>query len=265
TYSWDFGDGNPGTGVNPTHTYASAEEYTVTLTVSDGTDSDSAATAASITAPNTAPTADDKNATTEEDTAVTVTLTAEDPEECELTFSIVELPTNGTLSGFADQVCGAGSPNTDSGSVTYTPDPDFNGTDSFTYKANDGLADSNVATVTITVSAVNDPPVAMGDSASTSQDTPVTISVLANDSDVDGDPLTVTSATDPPKGSASVNGDYSITYAPDAGFFGTDSFDYSVSDGKGGTDTGTVSVTVTQAATMHVGDLDGWSAKLQKG
>ena len=87
-------------------------------------------------------------------------------------------PAHGTLTLNAD------------GSFTYTPDANFNGTDSFTYKANDGTADSNTATVTITVTAVNDAPVAANDTYTTNEDTPLTVTapdVLANDTDVDGD------------------------------------------------------------------------------
>ncbi len=72
-----------------------------------------------------------------------------------------------------------------------------------------------------------------------------TVTVLANDSDIDRDALSVTGATDPPNGTAVVNGDNTITYTPDAGYNGSDSFDYTVSDGHGGTDTATVNVTVS--------------------
>ena len=98
-----------------------------------------------------------------------------------LTAVVVTAPANGTLTLNAD------------GSFTYTPNANFNGTDSFTYKANDGTADSNTATVTITVDAVNDAPVAVNDSYSTTEDTPLTVAapgVLGNDTDVDGNPLT---------------------------------------------------------------------------
>ena len=71
------------------------------------------------------------------------------------------------------------------GAFTYTPDANFNGTDTFTYTASDGTAVSNVATVTITVTAVNDAPVAVNDSASTPEETAVSGNVLANDTDVD--------------------------------------------------------------------------------
>jgi hypothetical protein len=89
----------------------------------------------------------------------------------------------------------------------------------------------------------NQPPVAQNDSASTSQDTPITISVLSNDSDPDNDPLTIINVTDPPNGSVTHNGT-TVTYIPDAGFTGSDSFNYTISDGKDGTDTATVTVTV---------------------
>ena len=98
-----------------------------------------------------------------------------------LTAVLVSGPAHGTLTLNAD------------GSFTYTPAANFNGTDSFTYKANDGAADSNVATVTSRSTAVNDAPVAVNDSYTTNEDTPLidrrAPGVLANDTDVDGDPL----------------------------------------------------------------------------
>jgi hypothetical protein len=88
------------------------------------------------------------------------------------------------------------------------------------------------------------PPVAEDDFATTPRDTPVTIDVLANDSDPDGDPLTVTSVGDPAHGSATDNGDGTVTYTPDSGFVGDDSFPYTIGDGAGGADDATVFVTV---------------------
>jgi hypothetical protein len=96
--------------------------------------------------------------------------------------------------------------------------------------------------VSFTNLAVNCPPVAVDDTATTVNGFPVTINVLANDSDPDGDPLTVTGVTDPPNGTAVNNNDGTVTYTPDCGFFGIDTFDYTISDGQGGTDTGTVTV-----------------------
>ena len=98
---------------------------------------------------------------------------------------------------------------------------------------------------TITITNANDPPVAVDDSDTTPADTPVTIDVLDNDSDSDGDTLTVDSLTQGTNGSVINNGS-DVTYTPDPGFNGVDSFTYTISDGNGGTDTATVTVTVTK-------------------
>lgn len=103
---------------------------------------------------NTAPTASNTLAATSVDTSVAVALGGSDAETCELTFSIVSGPSSGTLSVISDSTCTAGTPNTDTASVTYTPNALFSGSDSFAYKVNDGTADSNVATVTIAVNPV---------------------------------------------------------------------------------------------------------------
>jgi len=95
----------------------------------------------------------------------------------------------------------------------------------------------------ITVTNVNDPPVAVADNATTLENIPVTIDVLINDSDIDGDTLTVDSVTQGINGSV-MNSGSNVTYFPAPGFNGTDSFNYTVSDGHGGTDTATVNVAV---------------------
>ena len=100
----------------------------------------------------------------------------------------------------------------------------------------------------ITVTNVNDPPVAVADNATTLENTPVTIDVLNNDFDVDGDILTVVSVTQGTNGSVINNGG-NVTYSPAIGFNGTDSFNYTVSDGNGGTDTATVTVNITVTET----------------
>ncbi len=104
--------------------------------------------------------------------------------------------------------------------------------------------------------STNHPPVAVDDSATTAQDTPVTIDVLGNDTDADGDTLSISGVTSPAHGTAVVSGG-EVLYTPASGYSGSDIFDYTVSDGNGGTDMGTVGVTVTAASgpTMHVGDL----------
>jgi VCBS repeat-containing protein len=107
----------------------------------------------------------------------------------------------------------------------------------------------------ITVTGVNEPPVAVDDIATTPEATAVTIDVLSNDSDADGDTLTVASVTQGAHGSVINNGD-DVTYAPDSGFSGTDSFTYTVSDGNGGTDTATVTITVTKTLTRINAQID---------
>ena len=106
----------------------------------------------------------------------------------------------------------------------------------------------NLIKATLQMGGTNRPPVARGDSAVTEAGKAVMIAVLANDSDPDGDALTVAAATNPPKGTATISTDKkSISYRPDTGYSGSDSFGYTVSDGRGGTAQGTVALTVTKA------------------
>jgi subtilisin family serine protease len=131
-----------------------------------------------------------------------------------------------------------------SGTVHYVPNGDANGTDQFDYRVADGAGGTDTGTVTVTVSPVNDPPIAVDDDVVTTLDTPLYLSVLANDIDPDDDPLILVEAADPPNGSATVEADGSITYFPDPGYQGSDGFDYTISDGAGGTDIGQVTVSV---------------------
>ncbi len=131
----------------------------------------------------------------------------------------------------------------DGDDVRYTPAADFHGLDHFTYTVTDGELTA-IATVTVTVTPVNDAPVAMDDRATTPAGVPVTVYVLENDWDVDGDELTIIAVTQPVSGVAQLNADQSITYAPVAGFHGIDSFAYTVSDGNGGVATAVVLITV---------------------
>ncbi len=139
------------------------------------------------------------------------------------------------------------------GTFTYTPPAGFSGTDSFAYTVSDGKGGEAQGTVNVTVTKVvpiNNPPVAENDSATTMQDTPVTIAVLANDSDPDGDTVTVKGVdeTSAQGGSVVDNGDGSFTYTPVAGYAGSDSFNYMIGDGKGGQAQGRVDITVERAA-----------------
>jgi hypothetical protein len=182
--------------------------------------------------PNTPPVANPQSLTTAEDVAAAITLTGSDADGDPLTFRIVTAPGHGSLTGTL--------PN-----IGYTPAANYNGADSFAFVANDGRADSAPQTVSLTVTPVNDVPVANDDAISVAIDTPVDVSVLTNDSDVDGDTLSISTASDPPHGAATMNGSQ-ITYVPDSGFVGTDSFTYTISDGTH-TDTAQVTVTVRPA------------------
>ena len=198
-------------------------------------------------AANTAPTANAVSASTNEDTPMATTLSGSDAQQCELTFSIVSGPSNGSLGSISNNTCAAG---TDTASVTYTPNPNFSGSDSFTYMVNDGTLDSNVATVSITVNPVNDPPVAVDDAYTTNEDTNLVLdattvgandSPVDNDTDVEGDTLTVTAVGGATGGSVSlVAGTITFNPAPNVCEPGNYGFDYTVSDGNGGTDTGHV-------------------------
>ncbi len=108
-----------------------------------------------------------------------------------------------------------------------------------------------------TIIVLADPPLAVDDTATTAEDTPVNIDVLANDSDVDGDTLSVTSVTTPTNGTAVIETDNTVTYTPDANFNGADSFDYTADDSNGGTDTATVTLTINAVNDPPLADANG--------
>jgi hypothetical protein len=133
---------------------------------------------------------------------------------------------------------------TAAGSCTYTPAANYHGPDSFTYTIGDGNGGTDTATVNVTVTPVNDAPDAVDDTLTTPEDTPGGKAVLTNDTDVDGDTLTVTGKTNGAHGTVSCTATV-CTYTPAANYHGPDTFTYTISDGNGGTDTATVNVTVT--------------------
>ena len=172
-----------------------------------------------------------------------------DAEGDPLTAAMVDAPQHGTLTLNAD------------GSFSYTPAAGYVGADSFTYHANDGTSDSNLATVSISVNAaVNHRPVAANDVYSTQQDSPLNVSssgVLANDTDPDGDPLTATLFEGPQHGTLTLNADGSFAYTPDSGYTGDDSFSYQASDGQLDSE--------LAAVTIHVVPGSGSAAPLASG
>ena len=145
-----------------------------------------------------------------------------DPDGNPLSAVLVSGPSHGTLTLNAN------------GSFSYGPAGNFNGGDSFIYRASDGSLDSNPATVAITITAANDGPTAAEDAYNTAEDTVLTVAapgVLGNDTDPDGDPLTAALVTGPSHGSLTLNGNGSFIYTPAADFAGSDSFSYRASDG----------------------------------
>lgn len=185
---------------------------------------------------NEPPDAVNDSYTTDEDTPLVVAGPGvlgndADPDLDPLTAAPGAGPEHGTLTLNGD------------GSFTYTPDANYFGSDTFTYRASDGLLESDLATVELTIAPVADAPVAVDDSATTDEDGAVVIDARGNDTDADFNVLTITSVDQGANGSVVINPDGTLTYTPDADFHGIDSFEYAISDGALA-DTGLVLVTV---------------------
>jgi len=205
-----------------------------TYTVSDGHGGTATATATVTVAPvNDPPLAVGDAVVTLEDTSVNIPVLANDSDSNEDTL---------TLAAFTQGANGTVTLNPD-GTLNYTPNLNCHGADTFTYSVSDGVL-TTVGTVAVSIAPVNDAPNAGSDSAATDEDTPVTLNLLANDSDVDGDALFVESVTPGVHGSVILNPDSSVTYVPELNFNGSDVFTYTVSDGQGGATTASVRVTV---------------------
>jgi len=222
---------------NGTLTYAPAGNYngtdTITYTISDGHGGTASATVTvNVAAVNDAPAAGNDKAATNEDSPATIAVLANDSDADGDSLTVT-----GASAGH-----GTVTVNSD-GTLTYTPAADFNGADTISYTISDGNGGTAAAAVTVSVAPVNDGPVAGNDTAATDEDTAVTIAVLANDSDADGDSLTVTGAS-AGHGTVTVNSDGTLTYTPAGDFNGTDAISYTISDGNGGTAAATVAVNV---------------------
>ena len=226
-------------------TYTPAVDWngadTFTYRANDGTASGSPATVTITVNPvPDAPVATNDVYATAEETALTGAVPGvlgndTDADGNGLTAALAAGPTHGTLTLNPD------------GSFTYTPSADWTGLDTFTYKANDGTADSNTATVRITTTGVNDPPAAANDSYATSEDTALTVvapGVLGNDTDTEGGALTAAVAAGPAHGTLTLNANGSFTYTPEANWNGTDTFTYRANDGTANSNTATVTITV---------------------
>jgi VCBS repeat-containing protein len=217
-------NGNGSFSYTPAANFNGTDSFT--YRASDGALTSSPATVTiTVGAVNDAPVAAADTYTVAEDTALTaapgVLGNDSDPDGDALSAVLVTGPSHGTLNL------------NDDGSFSYTPAANFNGTDLFSYRASDGSLTSSPATVTITVSAVNDAPVAAADTYSTVEDTALTVAapgVLGNDSDPDGDTLSALVESQPSHGTLTLNANGSFTYVPAANFNGSDSFTYRASD-----------------------------------
>lgn len=183
--------------------------------------------------PNLPPTAGPDVAETPEDTAVTIPVLGNDadPDGQPLTVTTATA-LNGTV---------VINPN---GSLTYMPNPDYNGPDTITYTVTDPDGNTDTTTVAMTVTPANDAPVAADDGSTTSFNTPVTFAVLGNDTDVDGDTLTIQGTPTSADGTVTVNPDGTLTFMPNPGFTGSAAIAYTVVDAEGLTDTAVWTVNV---------------------
>ncbi|RXE85870.1 Ig-like domain-containing protein [Pseudoalteromonas sp. A757] len=194
----------------------------IQISVSDGTDNASLPSfSLEVVAENTAPTGENLTLSVKEDTSLTILPTLQDAEDDTLTLTIGNQPANGSLTS-----SGTG--------WVYQPGADFNGDDSFTYSVSDGELQSDSYTVTLTITAVNDLPIANNDNFQLdgSANNTFTLNVLANDTDVDGDTLII-EGVKASLGSASVI-DNALQYTAPSNFAGSVTLNYAIRDGHGG-------------------------------
>jgi VCBS repeat-containing protein len=241
--------------------YTPAADYSgpdsFTYRANDGeANSDVATVALTVKPVNDAPVARDDSYSTDEDTVLTIAAAGvlgndTDADGSAIHAVLVSGPAHGTLTLNAD------------GSFSYTPSANYNGPDSFTYRANDGEADSHVATVSITVKAVNDLPVAANDSYATNENTPITVpaaGILGNDTDTEGGSLQAVLVDGPDGGTVTLNANGGFTYTPAAGFDGTDTFTYRASDGAGLSNLATVTIVVNAGNDPPIAVNDSYGA-----
>ena len=241
--------GGSGLTYDPATNATGADSFT--YTVSDGNGgTDIGTVTVTITPANDPPVADNDTLTVAEDagpTVVNVLAGDSDPEGDPLDISAVTQGAKGAVV-----ITGGGS------GLTYDPATNATGADTFTYTVSDGNGGTDIGTVTVTITPANDPPVADNDTLTVAEDAgPTVVNVLAGDSDPEGDPLDISAVTQGAKGAVVITGGGSgLTYDPATNATGADSFTYTVSDGNGGTDIGTVTVTITPANDPPVADND---------
>jgi len=243
---------------DPVDTFSGADSFMYKVRAG-GEDGNPVSVVIGVTDANFAPTAQDDAYSVAEDGTLTVNapgLLANDGDidvHDHLTAIKVTDPASGSLTVNAD------------GGLTYSPNADFNGSDSATYKANDGHLDSPAVTIRFTVNAVNDAPVSSVDSYSVPEDGHLDVlavnGVLANDHDAEGDHLSAVLDSGPSNGTLTFNTDGSFNYVPTPLFFGSDSFSYHANDGSLDGAVTTVSITVNHVNHPPVGNPDSYSVE----
>ena len=267
TAVWDWGDETSTTAsvdeaegsgtVTGSHAYVLPGTYTATCTVTDSDgDTVEGTVLVTVTQANRAPYATDDSYTTDEDTDLNISapgflVNDGDVDGDAITAILVADPLHGGLWAFGQ------------GNFIYRPNPNWSGTDVIKYKVNDGELDSNVATITITVTPVDDgPPVAVDDSYTIAEDSVLTTpapGVLVNDTDPDGDTLAAIKVTNPAHGTVTLDENGSFTFTPAANWHGIDSFTYKANDGTADSDIATVTITVTAVNDAPVAVADAYS------
>lgn len=229
----------------PNENYFGADSFT--YKANDGfLDSDVATVSITINSVDDTPVANDDTVTATEDIAVTTNVLVNDSG----------LGDNGlvvTIDANADN--GMVIPNLDN-TITYTPNADFHGLDSYDYRVTDADGDSDTATVTMNVISINDIPVANDDTTTTNEDSLAVISILTNDAVLGDTPITISAELPPLHGMIIINPDNTITYTPNADYFGLDSFLYRITDTNGDTDAATVSVTIISVNDIPIANGD---------
>ncbi len=225
----------------PNADFNGADSFTYEMNDGNG-GTDQATVMITVDPVNDAPVANDDAETTAEEVLLSADVS---PNDTDIdggvpTFILFIGTSNGTLTFNAN------------GTYTYLPNPDFNGTDSFTYQMMDGNGGVDQAVVTIEVTPINDVPVAVNDLATVAQNGSVVVDVTANDTDVEDaplDPCNVTIATQPSFGTISFGAapGCELTYTPNPGYVGPDSFEYQVCDSGGACVNGIVDVDVEQS------------------
>ena len=208
-------------------------EATISILLNDGVRSESVSQSFSITV-NAIPVATSASVTTTEDHDASGTLQGSDLDGDSLSYSIVTPPQHGAVT-----LGGGNGP-----AYSYSPDDNYHGTDSFSYRVHDGAADSNTATISLTINSINDVPLAFDSSNTADEDSDA--SGTLQGSDIDGDSLSYSIVTPPQHGVVILEGGSGATYnySPAANYHGTDSFSYKTNDGNADSSTATISLTI---------------------